>query len=146
MGVIFSLSNQVADDSTLLSDGFIESTIGNVYKLIDSDVSDDSLNLIKKKYSHPVRKMAHFTVYLILGLFVFNFFKLFNINVVACSILICFLYACSDEFHQMFVMGRSGEFLDVLIDTTGSFIGIMIFNFIYKKIVSRRVLNNYDNL
>jgi VanZ family protein len=146
MGVIFSVSNQEADDSTLLSDGFIENTIGNVYKVIDNDVTDDNLILIKKKYSHPVRKMAHFTIYLILGLFVFNFFKLFNFNAVVCSLLLCFLYACSDEVHQLFVMGRSCEFLDVLIDTTGSFIGIMIYNFFYKKLIVNRVFKNYDKV
>ena len=128
MGVIFCFSNQEADLSTRMSDGFIERTIGTVYKFFDSDVSDDKLDLIKDKYSHPVRKMAHFTIYLILGLLVFNYFRVIDI-----STIICFIYACSDEIHQLFVAGRSCEFLDVMIDTTGSFIGIMLFYFIYRK-------------
>jgi VanZ family protein len=43
------------------------------------------------------------------------------------SLLICYLYALSDEFHQLFVIGRSGEFKDVIIDTLGSILAIIIF-------------------
>ena len=42
------------------------------------------------------------------------------------SISFCFLYACTDEIHQLFVVGRTGRFTDVLIDTCGSFTGIML--------------------
>ena len=49
------------------------------------------------------------------------------------SITLCFLYALSDEIHQLFIIGRSKEFKDVLIDTAGSFIGINIYNIINKK-------------
>ena len=36
-----------------------------------------------------------------------------------------FIYACTDEFHQLFVPGRSGQFTDVLIDTAGGLIGLV---------------------
>ena len=36
-----------------------------------------------------------------------------------------FLYACTDEFHQLFVPGRAGRFTDVLIDTTGGIIMLL---------------------
>ena len=52
------------------------------------------------------------------------------------SLVIVFGYACSDEFHQLFVEGRSGQFKDVLIDTSGGvFGGILTFlkNKIFKK-------------
>ena len=35
------------------------------------------------------------------------------------------LYACSDEFHQLFVPGRSGQFIDVCIDSSGALFGIL---------------------
>lgn len=136
MILIFCLSNQPADDSTKLSDGFIEKTIGNVYKLYDNNVSNERLEHIKKKYSHPVRKMAHFTIYLILGLLVFNYRKLYNTNIIF-PLIICLLYAMSDEIHQLFIMGRSCEIMDVIIDTTGSLIGIISYYCIYKKILKR---------
>lgn len=36
------------------------------------------------------------------------------------SVLISFLYAVSDEYHQSFVPGRGPAFRDVLIDTIGA--------------------------
>lgn len=112
MTVIFCFSNQVSDDSTKLSDGFIKNTVCKV----DKGCKIDS-------YVTPVRKSAHFCVYLILGLLVMNCFKV-NKKYIIYSVIICLLYSISDEIHQMFISGRSGEVLDVLIDTFGSFIGI----------------------
>ena len=34
------------------------------------------------------------------------------------------VYACTDEFHQLFVEGRDGNFRDVMIDSTGALVGI----------------------
>lgn len=44
------------------------------------------------------------------------------------AIIICILYATSDELHQLFVMGRSCELRDVFIDSLGSVSGIIIYN------------------
>ena len=136
MGLIFSLSNQPASDSTELSDGFISNTIGNVYKVFNKNISSDELNDIKVKYTHPVRKMAHFTIYMILGILVTLLVREYNVSFYKClfiSLLVCLLYSISDEVHQLFVSGRSGEIRDVLIDTSGSFIGIFIFNKLFRK-------------
>ena len=136
MSVIFCLSNQPAIDSTELSDGFISNTIGNVYKFFNKNISSDELNEIKVKYTHPVRKMAHFTIYMILGILVTLLVREYNVSFNKClfiSLLVCLLYSISDEVHQLFVIGRSGEIRDVLIDTSGSFIGIFIFNKLFRK-------------
>ena len=57
------------------------------------------------------------------------------------SLLICLIYAFSDEIHQLFVLGRSGEFRDVLIDFCGSILGYFIINrfFLIKKSLHFRV-------
>ena len=136
MSVIFCLSNQPAIDSTELSDGFISNTIGNVYKFFNKNISSDELNEIKVKYTHPVRKMAHFTIYMILGILVTLLVREYNVSFNKClfiSLLVCLLYSISDEVHQLFVIGRSGEIRDVLIDTSGSFIGIFVFNKLFRK-------------
>ena len=136
MSVIFCLSNQPAIDSTELSDGFISNTIGNVYKFFNKNISSDELNEIKVKYTHPVRKMAHFTIYMILGILVTLLVREYNVSFNKClfiSLLVCLLYSISDEVHQLFVIGRSGEIRDVLIDTSGSFVGIFIFNNLFRK-------------
>ncbi len=136
MSLIFFLSNQPAVDSTELSDGFISNTIGNVYKLFDKNISSEDLDIIKDKYSHVVRKMAHFTIYMILGTLVTLLVREYNISFYKClfiSLLVCLLYSISDEIHQLFVMGRSGEIKDVLIDTSGSFMGIFVFNKLFRR-------------
>ena len=136
MSVIFCLSNQPAIDSTELSDGFISNTIGNVYKFFNKNINSNELNEIKVKYTHPVRKMAHFTIYMILGILVTLLVREYNVSFNKClfiSLLVCLLYSISDEVHQLFVIGRSGEIRDVLIDTSGSFVGIFIFNNLFRK-------------
>ena len=42
------------------------------------------------------------------------------------SITLSFLYACTDEIHQIFVPGRSAQFRDVLIDTLGAIFGCLL--------------------
>ena len=123
MIVIFCFSNQVSDDSTKLSNGLIKNTICKVSKDCDKTIN---------KTFKPVRKCAHFCVYLILGLLVMNCFNI-NKKYIIYSLIICLLYSISDEVHQIFVPGRSCEVLDIFIDTCGSFIGIITMN----KIKSR---------
>ena len=43
------------------------------------------------------------------------------------------VYASSDEIHQIFVSGRSGNIKDVIIDTCGSYLGIFFTYTIYSK-------------
>jgi VanZ family protein len=75
-----------------------------------------------------VRKCAHFIEYMILALLAFNLIKLyFNIKqVVILTIVFVFLYACSDEIHQLFVLGREGAIRDVVIDTCGGIVLVLI--------------------
>ena len=46
---------------------------------------------------------------------------------VVLSFIICLLYAISDEVHQTLIPGRSGEVSDVILDTIGASIGILIY-------------------
>jgi VanZ family protein len=81
-----------------------------------------------------VRKAAHMSEYGVLLLsFVYGFYKnKLSLNKVYLYSLLCtFLYACSDEFHQYFVGGRAGQFRDVLIDTTGGIIMLIIIAIIF---------------
>ena len=43
------------------------------------------------------------------------------------------LYACLDEIHQLFVSGRSGQIMDVFIDSMGIIIGILLVKFVKKR-------------
>lgn len=50
------------------------------------------------------------------------------------ALLIGMGYAASDEIHQLFIAGRSGQVIDVFIDTIGVAIGICLLMIIYKVI------------
>ena len=55
------------------------------------------------------------------------------------SILICTLYSISDEFHQLFISGRSGKITDCIYDIFGSTIGISIVYLINRKNITKRL-------
>jgi VanZ family protein len=83
---------------------------------------------ISVKMFFRFRKLAHFVIYFFLATFLqLNFFdncrKNRNKIIV---IFIVFIYACSDEFHQSFIVGRGAHFTDVLIDTAGGVISIFM--------------------
>ena len=102
-----------------------------------------------------VRKTAHFTEYAILGaLFYLNLIQFPKLNShpkkLLLSILFSFLYAITDEIHQIFVPGRSAQLRDVLIDTLGASFGAIIIYLIIKlfskiKTSSHKQLTTYQN-
>lgn len=73
-----------------------------------------------------VRKLGHFTIYLVLGSSYFLSFKILDKKSALVSIILTTLYACTDEFHQGFIPGRGPALKDVLIDTLGGSLGITI--------------------
>ena len=115
MGVIFYMSNQPASISSIHSGN----TINIISKLpIIGNIMDylTSINIGE----FIVRKCAHMFSYCILAIFLFMSVYEDNIKkAIIIAFLGTFLYACSDEFHQLFVLGRSGSFIDVLIDLSG---------------------------
>ena len=134
MTLIFLFSNQKADDSSKLSDGLILK-VANVF--VDNDLSTNEKELILEKYTTIVRKTAHFAIYLVLGILVINFLCEYNIkHIILVSIIVCLLYSITDEVHQLFIEGRSGEVRDILIDTIGSCVGIYSY-YIFKNKIKR---------
>jgi VanZ family protein len=61
-----------------------------------------------------------------------------NKKLILISILICFLYALSDEIHQSFVPGRACRILDVVIDTSGSAFFFLVYYLFSKLIVKSK--------
>lgn len=139
MALIFAFSNQKDVESSNVSDGFIDRTVVKIYKIFNENITKEKENEIIEKYTYPIRKLAHYTLYFILGILSFLVVKDYSINkkLIIYSLLICFLYACSDEFHQLFIIGRSARALDVMIDTFGSLCGISIF-YIFNKKMSKK--------
>ena len=101
-----------------------------IYNLFD--ISDT------EKVSFIVRKCAHVSEFFILGILVINLVSKYNVkHIYLISFIICVLYASSDEFHQLFVPGRSGQVTDVLIDLIGTIFSLLVmylFNKFRKKV------------
>lgn len=93
-----------------------------------------------KNYEFFLRKAAHFTEYLILALLFYRAMVVSDVRVkknFIITFIFCFLYAISDEVHQIFVPGRAFAIKDILIDTSGAALGLGIIAFI-KVIKNRR--------
>ena len=132
MGLIFYLSHQNAGNSSNMSAGLIR----RVLSVLIPETSGDELTNVIASLQFIVRKTAHLTLYLILGVFALLHFSTYNrltlIAKASSSFVISVLYAVSDEYHQTYIQGRSGEIRDVIIDSVGAVIGILLSLLVYK--------------
>jgi VanZ family protein len=130
MAVIFIFSHQPATDSSKLSSGIV----GKIVDIIETVAPN--IDIDQGSLSHIIRKCAHFGEYLVLGLLVLNGLICSNISIpktTLLALLICVLYAVSDEIHQLFIPGRSGQVSDVLLDSIGALVGILLMSAIKKR-------------
>ena len=131
MVVIFMLSHQSASISSGQSGVFVEQL-----RHIAPSVDQQLLTFL-------VRKGAHIFAYFVLGILTFNALwrvdlSKFKLNYpVGLSIIVCALYAVSDEFHQLFVSGRSGEIRDIIIDSCAATVGVFIISIFCKNIANK---------
>ena len=125
MAVIFAFSAMPGEESGDTSGALLMFVAGAMEKLGHLPFSADQLAVLH----HVIRKIAHFTEFAILG--VTTVIALYNKNRSrSCNyllpIIIAVLYACSDEFHQLFVPGRAGTIKDVLVDSLGALTGVTL--------------------
>lgn len=93
------------------------------------NLSEKQKQQLVEKSQPAIRKAAHFTIYTLLGINILIFLKTFNINnkkQIIYTLILCMIYATSDEIHQMFTDDRSPMILDILIDTLGATFGTLI--------------------
>ena len=126
MGFIFSMSCENAEESSNTSGQTIKVVLSTVPEF-EKQPEEVKVNIIEE-LQFIVRKSAHFIGYMILGILASGLILQYeNINKkYPLAFLICVIYAISDEIHQLFVPGRSGQVRDVLIDSAGSLLGIII--------------------
>ena len=140
MIIVFKFSSQPADTSQNTSLNLTKRIV-NVFFNNKSSIEKEQ---ITEKLDPYIRKLAHFTLYAIGGILIANYINTYNIkdkNKIIYSICIGATYACTDEFHQLFVEGRSGQLTDVLIDSLGVATGVCIFLCvitIFKKLKSKK--------
>ena len=134
MTVIFLFSSQPADESTQTSLR-VERAVcalmipGYVWKTPEEQTA------LAERIEFPVRKGAHMTEYAILAVLLFGMLAEENIkgSTAVMAVIMTVIYASTDEFHQLFVPGRSGQLRDVLIDTCGAAAGVLIIYGIWRR-------------
>jgi len=127
MSLIFYLSHQPAAQSSELSSSVTEVIINTI------ETVAPKVKIEKADIHHIIRKNAHFLYYLVLGILAVNALRMngaYGYRGILLALLICILYAISDEVHQLFVPGRSGEIRDVIIDSSGAGTGILVYFFV----------------
>ena len=127
MVTIFIFSSQNAEESSQTSSTITRAAV----TIIDRNYYNEPPAKQKEVWdlaSFIVRKLAHFSIYTVLGFCASTALgrrRLFTLKSLG-AVAFGFLYALTDEFHQSFSAGRSCEFRDMMIDTGGALLGMLI--------------------
>lgn len=171
MSIIFIFSSMPSEESNEKSKATIKETIeiinkapvskqneslsqtesGNTEKgtktIKENNAQNQKEEQLIEKLNQPLRKCMHATEYLILSILILNWLRNYDIKkwkAIVVSVITSFLYACTDEFHQLFVAGRTSQFTDVLIDTSGAIIGAIIFSILMAIISKSKFTKNFQ--
>lgn len=127
MLLIFSMSAKSGEESGGLSEKVCRVICQIAVKDYDKLPENIQMEYIEKIH-YPVRKLAHMTEYGILSMLYWGIAYSYEFAKRKSSLIAvagAFLYACTDELHQLFVSGRGASFIDVIIDTTGATLGVL---------------------
>ncbi len=123
---IFKFSSQIAEESDDISNGVLRKII-DVFPYTKELSEEIKIKMVE--HGNPIiRKLAHFSIYALVGVWIMAFMSTFDIRLYKkwiISMLVGVLYAASDEFHQSFVPGRGPSIVDVGIDSLGVLTGIL---------------------
>ena len=134
-GMIFNFSNQDSEKSGSTSQKVTEAITKDI-KSIQKLNKNEKAKVIDK-IEDVIRKIAHFSLYALIGFLLMALFSTYNINEknkIISTIIIGAIYAISDEFHQSFIPGRSGQVSDVFLDTLGVTVGGLFIILIIKTV------------
>lgn len=124
--IIFKFSSQIAEESDDISNGVLRKII-DVFPYTKELSEEIKIKMVE--HGNPIiRKLAHFSIYALVGVWIMAFMSTFDIRLYKkwiISMLVGVLYAASDEFHQSFVPGRGPSIVDVGIDSLGVLTGIL---------------------
>lgn len=147
MYIIFQFSAAPAVESSGTSSKVCMKIVDVADETLDLGFSYEQKVLYAQKIELPVRKLAHFSEYALLAAAValpLYVYGMRGIPLMLVAGAICVGFACTDEYHQSFVAGRSPSKKDVMIDGAGAFCGIIftrIVGFIGRKTIFRPLSN-----
>ena len=124
---IFRFSSQIGETSDEVSKGLLS-------KLIDifpytKDLSDVTKDKLIEHGNPIIRKLAHFSIYALVGVWIMSFMSTFKTRLYKkwiVSMIVGVGYAIFDEYHQSFVAERGPSIADVGIDSLGVLSGILV--------------------
>ena len=137
MCVIFAFSAQTREESGAVSEGFSYRMVNTTGLLLRLHLDEEKLREIAHAIEHFVRKGAHMTEYAVLAILLYVWisrWQISRIRMACAAVILTAFYACTDEFHQVFVAGRAGMVSDVMVDSAGAVLGLALFLFIRKCI------------
>lgn len=135
MIVIFCFSAQPGEESADLSGGISHMFMSILNQVFALGWDESYVLEMAGVWDFPIRKLAHMTEFGILAVLIFVAIQYYNkINTVKKRYIFAWLgavcYAATDEFHQLFVQGRSGNLFDVCVDSFGITIALAIICFL----------------
>lgn len=126
---IFGFSAQNAEQSGSISKMITEKCVKFFNSLTGGNWSRDFMESLAVYFEHPVRKLAHFAEYACMGVLLYVIWsqwvsarKRLCLLILSCV----FFSAVLDELHQWFVPGRYASLADVLLDTCGGAVGMLM--------------------
>jgi VanZ family protein len=122
MGIIFYFSSKPAYESDAQSFLAID-VINHTLKLLGVKAQ-----FVVGEWNFFIRKFAHASEYAFLGVLLYIAFSascFTKVKTLIFSLIISIIYASTDEVHQLFVPGRTGKVMDVMIDTGGALAGLL---------------------
>ena len=140
MVMIFAFSTEDAEHSDRTS-GLISRRVLSIIHPEYEQLEESRQKLLYDDVQHIVRKCAHFTEYMLLGLMLRLCLESWFGRKVRKSRRLTLagfcggtVYACTDEFHQLLIEGRSGQGSDVLVDGSGVLLGVLIAALLIRRI------------
>lgn len=122
---MFYFSNQNGDRSN----GISEDIVLHILNLLS--ISPDSSIKVMDLANFVIRKLAHFSEYTVLGIGLCGLMRVLVKRYWGiAAIVLGAVLASLDEFHQLFIPGRSAMVSDVVIDSCGVVVGSIIFTLI----------------
>lgn len=124
--VIFWFSAQNGEDSGAISTSASQKGIWFLDLLTGRSMKAERLAELVLALEHPLRKIAHFAEYALMGILVFRilycYVEQWSRRYIL-AVLWVLLSAAADEMHQYFVPDRWASVSDVLLDTCGGAAG-----------------------
>ena len=112
------------------SEGYVDSNMRSYYFLKKFNINNGEISY---ETNVLIRKLAHLFEYMVLAIILIIIFKLFSFRkstLCTTTLFLIILIGTLDEFYQSFIPGRSSLVSDVLIDTLGGVLAVILYLFL----------------